>query len=337
MGKSLSIISLAALSLAAVPSCAVSDDSTDNEAAKTYMEAWISINHPDATLEGRGIWVLSDEGGEGGAQYNGENYIIIDYTLSGMAGTISETTSEDVAKQLGTYNESYYYGPHTIYAADETLPVGVEDMVAGMRVGETKKALIPLWLMGTTRYKDDDEYIEHTPENVYTTVYEITLRDFADDIIAYQNDSLEAYSAHNYGGLDSLQLGFYYKQLSAPTSTEDFPSDTTIYINYIGRLLNGRVFDTTIADTAKKYGLYSSSTTYEPVLINWGEDYSDLTMTSSESSIISGFGLALWQMHPYEKGVAFFNSNYGYSYSGSGSTIPAYSPLLFEVEITDEP
>ena len=31
------------------------------------------------------------------------------------------------------------------------------------------------------------------------------------------------------------------------------------------------------------------------------------------------------------------HSYLGYSYNGSGSTIPAYSPLVFEIEIVEEP
>ena len=43
---------------------------------------------------------------------------------------------------------------------------------------------------------------------------------------------------------DTTQVdGFYYKQLQAPSDTTSFPKDTTIYINYTGRLLNGLVFD----------------------------------------------------------------------------------------------
>ena len=141
---------------------------------------------------------------------------------------------------------------------------------------------------------------------------------------------------------DSTSYGFYYQQLKEPADTHSFKADTSIYINYTGRLLNGQVFDTTIADTAKVHNIYSSSNTYSPVKITWGESYTDLTMTasgsSSSSSIISGFQKTLWEMrHPYEKGVGMFFSSYGYGSSGSGNTIPSFSPLVFEIEIVDKP
>ena len=136
---------------------------------------------------------------------------------------------------------------------------------------------------------------------------------------------------------DSVSTGFYYKQISAPVDTTSFASDTTIYINYTGKLLNGQVFDTTIERVAKDNGLYSASRTYEPVQINWGEEYTKITMGSDKTTVIGGFALTLWQMRPMEKGVGVFYSNYGYQYSGSGSSIPGYAPLIFEIEIVEKP
>ena len=71
--------------------------------------------------------------------------------------------------------------------------------------------------------------------------------------------------------------------------------------------------------------------------INWGEKYEDITMSSSKSSIIGGCGLTLWQMRAMEKGVGVFYSNYGYGNSGSGSSIPGYAPLIFEIELVAKP
>ena len=114
-------------------------------------------------------------------------------------------------------------------------------------------------------------------------------------------------------------------------------NDTTIYINYVGRLLNGTVFDTNVQRVAQDNGL--SGGTYEPAAIQWGDSYYQLQMgdESSSSSIIQGFAMTLWRMHPFGKAIGIFYSNLGYGYSGSGSSIPAYSPLMFEIEIVENP
>ena len=126
---------------------------------------------------------------------------------------------------------------------------------------------------------------------------------------------------------DSVKFGCYYRQTGQPSSTEAFPDDTTIYINYTGRLLDGKVFDTTIRDTAKRYGLYSDSKTYSPVSVSYKntESYSEITMGDSGSTLIDGFSYTISRMKSHEKGVGIFYSVLGYGSSGSGNAIPGFS------------
>ena len=60
-------------------------------------------------------------------------------------------------------------------------------------------------------------------------------------------------------------------------------------------------------------------------------------MGSSSSTTISGFARTLWEMRAFEKGVGIFYSPLGYGVSGSGASIPSYSPLIFEIEIVAKP
>ena len=76
--------------------------------------------------------------------------------------------------------------------------------------------------------------------------------------------------------------------------------------------------------------------------IVWGEEYEDLRMKSSSDSssdegsqMIDGFSYALWNMRSMEKGTALFTSGLGYSSSGSGSKLPGYCPLRFDIEMVE--
>ncbi len=330
------------LALSAI-SCAKAVTEGPNEASKRYFDAWMEINHPEAKPVGIGIYVLEEEEGNG-AEVKEDNYVYARYTITDLEGNITSYTDEETAKQLGEYSPSTYYGPKVITTFEKTIQAGLGEAVLGMKVGGRKKIIIPSWLMTYNSYESADEYLENS-SNGSSCIYDITITDVTTDIAKYEIQEIGRYFSENhdifgsFSPADSLKghYGCYYKQLRAPFDTTSFPSDTSIYINYTGRLLNGQVFDTTDEKIAKDNNIYSASRTYAPTKINWGEKYEDITMGTSSSSIISGFAITLWQMRAFEKGIGVFYSPLGYSYNGSGSTIPAYSPLVFEIEIVEEP
>ena len=288
-------------------------------------------------------------------EYNEKDQITKRYATD-LEGNITSHTDAEAARQLGTYDTTSYYGPKFLTTYATTVQAGVRDALLGMHAGGYKKALVPSWLMTAKEFSSAKDYLDyHDSDNStsYTpAIYEFEVVDFTDNVAEWQIDSIGRFFSNNslkidgkiagdvFNGMaakDSVSYGFYYKQLSAPVSTEEFAKDTTVYINYTGKLLNGLVFDTTIEKVAKENGLYSESRTYAPVRINWGEKYSDVTMGSDQSSIISGFALTLWQMKAMEKGVGVFYSDLGYGYSGSGSSIPGYASLIFEIELVENP
>lgn len=322
----------------AAAGCAKNVITSSNEQTRLYIEAWLKQNYPDATKEGNGIYVLENKEGTGKA-FDGEPYAFVSYTASSMDGTISATTDEKISQQIGTYDPAGTYGGKIWYTEGNSLTVGIEDILKGMKVGGTKKALVPGWLAVNERKDKAEDYFKNTKNTGSTGIYEITLIDVMKDVTEWETKQLEDYFVKTYGAkLDTVKAGYYYKQFKAPTG-ETFKKDTSYYINYTGRLLNGRVFDTTIKDTAKKYDIYSSSKTYVPVKIKMAEETEDIKMVTngSESTVITGFQYILSKLGPFEKGTGYFVSQLGYGSSGSGNTILPFTPLMFEIEVTAEP
>ena len=60
-------------------------------------------------------------------------------------------------------------------------------------------------------------------------------------------------------------------------------------------------------------------------------------MTSNKSSVVSGFAMGIFHMRPHEKGRVYMTSDYAYGSSGSGSHIPGFCPIYFDLEFTDKP
>ena len=344
MKKNIISIILAATAAFFIAGCAKEVKTGTNDANKRFFDAWISINHPNLTPTELGVYVLEEKAGSG-ATVEKDGYVMVDYKSTDLEGNITGYTYKETAKQLGQYDTAYYYGPKVMTTADATIQAGVADALIGMKVGGSKKVVIPGWLLTYKVYDNVEDYLNPPTDETTTSatydnaIYEFTVRDFAEDINEWQIEKMSDYFKANpklgLSAADSLQLGFYYKQLKAPKDTTSFKSDTTIYINYTGKLLNGLVFDTTNERIAKDNGIYSSSKEYKPVSVKWASEYSDITLGGS--SVINGFALTIWQMRAYEKGVGIFWSDLGYSYSGSGKSIPGYAPLIFEIELVDKP
>ncbi len=340
MKKTILYLALAALLCAG---CAKTARVGLNDANKRFLDAWIQVNHPGARQTALGSYILEDTPGSGkvGGTADANPFVRLEYKIMTLEGSVQTACTEELAKRLGNYNSANYYGPVIWQRGEGALAPGFEEAFTDMREGGTRTLLIPGWLLSPYKtYKTAQEYQDNVSGT--SAIYEFKLFDVIPDIKKWETDSVGRYVAAHFPGKtvsDSLKYGFYYIRTGQPSSTIEFPADTTIYLNYVLRLLNGKVVDTNIRDTAAFYNIYSSGRTYAPTTIKWHDKegtYKNIKFGSS-SSAIEGFLFALSQMHPHEKGTAVFYSGLGYKYKGSGDVIPAYSPLHFDLEIVDKP
>ncbi|RZF59427.1 FKBP-type peptidyl-prolyl cis-trans isomerase [Sphingobacterium corticibacterium] len=97
----------------------------------------------------------------------------------------------------------------------------------------------------------------------------------------------------------------------------------TVVVNYTGSLVNGKIFDTNNAETAKKENTFNPMRQYEPIRFRVGHD-----------PVIQGWTEGLQLLNKGSKATLLVPSSIGYGERGGG-TIPPYAPLVFDVELVD--
>ena len=331
MKKTLAFACLAAAILSA-GSCAKAPVSGKNDLTKRYFDAWTITHYPNAPKTYLGSVIIRDEAGTGALVGSTEDtpYVYCDFQSSDLAGNISTTSSKRMAQQLGSYSEAAYYGPRVVCRVEGYLETGIAEMMQTMRVGGTRTAAIPGWLMSTDSYDTPDEYLENCSGT--DAIWTFSIQEAISDIVRWEIDSVSRFMARHYPRVDSLAFGYYYIQTAAPLDTNDFDSSSSVYINYTGRLLNGQVFDSTIEDTTKRYRIHTPGKTYEPATLTWPDEGESVTF-SGGSSMITGFEKCIRAMRAGEKGICVFYSGLGYGLNSTGNSIPPISPLMFEVQM----
>jgi FKBP-type peptidyl-prolyl cis-trans isomerase FklB len=97
----------------------------------------------------------------------------------------------------------------------------------------------------------------------------------------------------------------------------------TISVNYTGKLLDNRVFDTSVESVARANNIFSSNRKYEPLRYPIGFGFT-----------IPGFEFALLKMEEGDKATVIMPSLYAYGSEAVG-TIPRNSPLVFELDLLE--
>ena len=334
------ILGVAAASMALATSCAKEVSTDTSNMAREFIEAWMKVNHPEAVPHGLGVYIIDDKPGTGPAVTEDDIYLYTEFTTYDIDGNITGTTVEKTSQQAGNYSKGTYYGPKMIINLRDYTEAGILEMIKGMRVGGTRTAVIPSWLNVKKDYDTAEKYLKNNGGS--NAICTITLKDKTTDIIKWELDTLARFVTGKLrmSPSDSLMYGFYLKTLKEPDDTSTYGTDSLFCVNYTGRLLNGKVFDTTIEDTAKVHGIWSSSKTYSPVYIQKADDYTETTMAADETSTgdksINGFSFCLSRLRQHEKVICAFYSVLGYGYSGQGSSIPSFCPLVFEIEAVDK-
>lgn len=332
---------IAAVLLAAA--CAKKNTTTTGEEAKAYLDVFMETFYPGTTANTNGVYILEDEPGTGALWDSQKGYTYVESTIRTLGGDVSSTTDEELSRQLGTYKVGNYYGPKYSATGDGISYAGVDAMLTGMRQGGTRTAIIPSWLLTTSRYTTIADYLKNCSSSTHL-MYTITFHRQCESMSTEETDSLRRFVSRNYGSEqayahvpaseDEYNGMFYFvSDTTAFEGVDQRKTEGTYKLNYTGYLLNGQVFDTTIEKVAKDAGIYNASKTYEPLSITFSSTYSSISLDGN-TSLVRGFQAGLFKLHWVgQEADVLFTSSLGYDSSGSGSAIPGYSPLLFELEL----
>jgi len=134
---------------------------------------------------------------------------------------------------------------------------------------------------------------------------------------------LDQYLTENHIHASSTSSGLRYV-IDKTGNGSNPKAGNTVKVNYVGKTLEGHVFDTSIAEVAHKNDIYDSRRTYEPIEFKIGED-----------GMIPGFEEGIKLLKKHAKAHLFIPSVLAYGPLQMGKLIPAHSNLIFEVELVD--
>ena len=338
-----------------LPSCAKKQTTSTGAEAKEYLDLYVKHHKEFADIipDQWGIYLIDETPGTG-ADWNPDlPYSLISYTIRTLEGNISSSTEAAIAQQLDqdTYKEYNYYGPEYKNTAEGSGYAGLEYLLKGMKVGGSRFALVPSWLLTTSRYSTQQGYLDNCTVSTHV-FYEVTLAGQSADVAQQERDDIAAFVTLYGEDRDifpatpksckyksgQTEGTFYFASDTTAFKEEDKRADDAVlYLKYTcRRVVDGQAVDTNVKAVALDEGLYTQDNTYEKVKITFSETYSSIQMNSS-SSLIDGFQGALYKMHwAGQKAVVVFVSDLGYGSTGSGKIIPPYAPLLFELELSAE-
>lgn len=121
--------------------------------------------------------------------------------------------------------------------------------------------------------------------------------------------------------LKTTASGLKYAVTQPAVKRKPLPGDT-VYVNYLGRTLDGKVFDTSIEAEAIKAGTKQEGRTYEPISFALGR-----------GEVIPGWDEGLQLLNEGSKATFIIPSKLAYGERGAGNDIPPYATLRFDVEL----
>ncbi len=122
-------------------------------------------------------------------------------------------------------------------------------------------------------------------------------------------------------GVKTTASGLHYQIITPSAKPKPLPGDTLL-VNYIGKTLDGKVFDTNSKEEAQKAGVFQDGRPYEP-----------FQFVVKAGQVIPGWDEGFLLLNTGSKARLIIPSKLAYGPNQSGPDIAPYSPLVFDVEL----
>lgn len=277
-------------------SCLKDEDGEKREKEKRLIENYIQINNITTTPSSSGLYFIPVTEGTGATPAN-TDYALIRYKSTDLNGTFYDGTDKALAEQNKVNPIFALGGPFKIHMSG--FYSGVTEALKQMKEGGKAKLVMPSLLI----------YNDYVPR-----IVEVELLKVISNPKAYEQGQIATLldTAYNMELGDSIISGIYHIEKVAGTGIQ--PSgNKLVKMKYKGYLPDGRVFDTSEADTFK-FRVGSGQ-----VIVGLDEGVRQMKKGGKSTIII-----------PFYKGFGF---NYVSSYGQI--IIPYFSTTVFDVELLD--
>ncbi len=143
----------------------------------------------------------------------------------------------------------------------------------------------------------------------------------AEKLRVAEGATLSKYISDNKLSPVTTASGLKYIITTPAAGRKPQPGDTLL-VNYAGRTMDGKLFDSSIEAVAKAGGLQQPGRNYEPIKFVVGN-----------SEVIKGWDEGLLLMNEGAKAKLVIPSALAYGARGAGEDIKPYSPLVFDIEL----
>lgn len=282
-------LAAAVLLAAGATACADRDNGVDVDYERLSLDAWvtkhINAGGERAVRQDNGMWLeIADKGNvDGIATKDTSVWVKYNLTVRDLAGNVAFTRNADIARWQGTFTRYTHYVPDYIFCGEynSNLLEGTYYMMrntmrglsgdgVNMHVGTKGTIYMPSSLAyGAVGTSNDAGYGgQYSLDGSVPSILDFEIVDITKDPVKTEEAEVDAYIAGDASWKpvnDTLKYLFVDKRFRLPEGQDVYKGDsilkdTTVKIWYVGKFLDGFVFDTNIDSVKRRvYGEVTST------------------------------------------------------------------------------